>query len=70
MSIESIYEKIIKTISDERYMTYQYYINNPMQMVERRLKMIPAKNPLLINLLNRRLCNPLIRKYSHIPFNK
>ena len=70
MSIKSIQKVIIKAISDKRYMTYQHYINNPMQMVERRFNMIIAKNPHLINLLNRRLCNPLIRKHSHIPFIK
>ena len=37
MSIKSIQKKIIKTISDKRYMTYQHYINNHMEMVERRL---------------------------------
>ena len=40
MSIQSIQKKIIKTFSDTRYMTYQLYNNNPMQMVERRLNMI------------------------------
>ena len=50
-------------------MTYQHYINNPMQMVERRLNNLKAKNSNLINLLNRRLCNRLLKKYSHIPFN-
>ena len=50
-------------------MTHQYYINTPMQMVERRLNMIIAKNPHLINSINKRLFYLLIRKYSDVPFN-
>ena len=40
---------IIKTINCMCNMTYEYYINTPMQMFERRLNMIFAKNPQLIN---------------------
>ena len=40
-----------------------------MSMVERRINIIIAKNPSLINKLNRDKNHPLIRKYSHIPFN-
>ena len=61
---------IIKTFSDLRYMTFQHYINKPMQMVERRLNMIFAKNPHLIKSINRRLSRPPIRKSSDVPFNK
>ena len=57
---------INKTVSDIRSMTYKYYSSNPMHMVERRLNMISARNPHLVNALDRRANHPLIRKYSHI----
>ena len=69
MSIKPIQKMKNETISDKRYMTYEHYINNPMQIVERRLNLVIAKNPHLIHLLNRSLCNPF-KKSSHIPFNK
>ena len=50
-------------------MTYKHYLNNPMQIIERRLNMITAKIQQLINSSNRSLCHPLIRKYSDVPFN-
>ena len=50
-------------------MTYKYYINNPMHMVERRLNMIIARNQHLIIVLDKRVNHPLIRKYSHVSFN-
>ena len=49
-------------------MSYKYYINHPMSMLERRINFIIAKNPQLINSLDRNENHPLIRKYSHIPF--
>ena len=39
-----------------------------MHMVERRLNMIIARNPYLINVLDKRVNYPLIRRHSHIPF--
>ena len=62
-------EMIIKRFSDIRNMNYKYFKNNPMNMVEKRLNMIIVRNPDLITPLNRRVSYPLIRKYSHIPFN-
>ena len=50
-------------------MTHEYYIKQPKHMVEFKLNMIIAKNPQLINTLDRHINHPLIRKYSHIPFN-
>ena len=50
-------------------MTYKYYLNQPMSALERRLCLDIARNPHLINSLNRNVNHPLIRKYSHIPFN-
>ena len=59
----------LKTINDRCNMTYEYYMNLPMSMVERRINFIIAKNPELINKFDRNKNHPLIRKYSHIPFN-
>ena len=47
-------------------MSYKYYINQPMSMLERRINFIIARNPRLINSLDRTKNHPLIRKYSHI----
>ena len=57
---------IIKTISCKCNMSYKYYINHPMSMVERRINMNIAKNPLLVNALDRTENHPLIRKYPDI----
>ena len=46
-------------------MKYEYYINQPMQANEVKLNMIIAKNPQLINTLDRNTNHPLIKKYSH-----
>ena len=40
-----------------------------MSKLERRINFIIAKNPQLINSLNRNKNHPLIRRYSHISFN-
>ena len=50
-------------------MTLEFYKIMPMSMIERRVKIIIAKNPSLIKSLNQTTNHPLIRKYSHIPFN-
>ena len=57
----------IDMISCRCNMTYKYYMNSPMSMLERRINMIIAKNPQLINCLDRNKDHPIIRKYSHIP---
>ena len=59
----------INTITCLCNIAYEYYINNPMLMVERRINFIIAKNPQLINSLDRNKNHPLIRRYSHILFN-
>ena len=59
---------IMKTISCMCNMTYKNYINQPMSMLERRINFIIARNPKLINCLNRNKNHPLIRKFSHIYF--
>ena len=64
----NINRMIINTISCLCNMNYDYYIKNPMSMLERRMNFINNKNPELINALNRNENHPLIRKYNHIPF--
>ena len=63
-------KRFLKTTNDRCNMSYNYYKNLPMRMVERRINMNIAKNPQLINSLDRNKNHPLIRKYSNIPFNK
>ena len=59
----------IKTISNISYNNYKYYLKQPMLIIERRLSMIIAKSPHLINSLNRPGEHPLIRKYTDSPFD-
>ena len=63
---KNINHMIINTISCKCNMSYKHYINHPMSMLARRINFIIAKNPKLINLLDRTKNHPLIRKYSHI----
>ena len=63
---KNINHMIISTISCKCNMSYKHYINRPMSMLERRINFIIAKNPQLINALDRTKNHPLIRKYSHI----
>ena len=65
----NIKHMILKTINDRCNMTYKYYKNTPMSMIERRNNINIAKNPSLIKKINWNKNHPLIRKYSHIPFN-
>ena len=55
------------TIKIKMNMIYEYYINQPMSMCERKINMHIARNPHLRNSLDRNKNHPLIRKYSHIP---
>ena len=48
--------------------TYEYYIKQPMQMVELNLNMIINNDPHLINALDRSINHPLLRKYSNVFF--
>ena len=64
----NINHMIINTIACMCNMTYKNYINHPTSMLERRINMIIARNPSLINKLNRNKNHPLIRKYSHISY--
>ena len=56
-------------ISDRFNMTYEYSINQPMSMCERKKNMDIARNPQLINSLDRNKHHPLIRKFLFLPFN-
>ena len=51
-------------------MTYENYINQSMSMCERKINMKIAKNTKLLNSLDRNKSQRLIRKNSHITFNK
>ena len=55
-------------ISDRCNMTYDNYVNQPMSMCERKIKMNIAKNPKLVNSLDRNKNHPLLREYLHKPF--
>ena len=59
----------IKAISNFSYMNYIYYLNQPMQMIERKLNLIIAENTQLVNSLNRYCYHSLIRKKIDAPFN-
>ena len=61
---------IIQTISDRRNVTQKNYLNQPMHMCERVIKMIIAKNPRLINVSDRNKSHSLLTKVSQNPFNK
>ena len=57
----------INTVNDNCIVTYENCMNNPMSMCERKINLNIAKNPQLINSLDRNTNHPLIRNYSHIP---
>ena len=59
----------INTINCRCNMTYEHYMTLPMHMCERSINMIIAKNPQLLNALDRSKNGTLIKIYSHIPFN-
>ena len=59
-------EMNITTVNDKMNMSYEYHIQHPMPVVERRLNMVIAKNPHLIKSLKRSNIHPIFRKYSYI----
>ena len=65
----SIVNMRIKTIGNKSYINYNYYLKQPMQMIERRLNMNLAENPQLIYSLKRGSDHLLIKKYIHFPFS-
>ena len=66
----NINQMINNTKNHRCIMTYEQYMNYPMSMVEGHIKIIIAKNPDLINTLDRTKNHLLIGNYSHIPFNR
>ena len=65
----NINQMTIKIVSDRCNMTHEHYINQSMHMCEMKINMNIARNPHLINSLDRNKNHLLIRKYLHIPFN-
>ena len=65
----NIHQMTINIFSDRCNMTYEIYLNQPMHMCERKIKMDIAKNPVLINSLDRNKNHSLTRKNSRIPIN-
>ena len=59
----------INLINDRCNLTYDFYMNLPMSMVERQINFNIAKNPHLINTLDRTKNHPLLRNFSYKPFN-
>ena len=57
----------IITNSSKRFMNYEYYVKQLMQMVELNLNKINHENPHLINALDKILNHTLIKRNSHIP---
>ena len=59
----------INSINERCNMTYEHNMNQPMCMCQLQIKLHVARNPQLINSLNRNKNHLSIKKYSHIPFN-
>ena len=59
----------IITKANRMDMWYNFYIKHNMHAVERKTIMMINKSKTLMNILNRNWRHPLIRKYSHVPFN-
>ena len=64
-----IYEMNIMTISNKKYITHEFYIKQPMQMVELKMNIIIDFNPHLLNRFDRSVKHLSNRKYSNIPLN-
>ena len=58
----------IITFVNKRSMTYEYYIKQPEQVIEFKLKRLTFKNPNLTKILDRRIIQRSIRKKITIPF--
>ena len=68
-SFNHIAELNVITITKKLNISYDFYLEHNMPAVERKITMIIAGNPHLLNSLNRSHPHPLIRKYSHKPFS-
>ena len=62
----NITEMIFEITTDKHYITHKQYMNQPMQIIERRLNFVIDRCPQLINALDRSKNHPLIRNYSHM----
>ena len=71
-SFKHIAEINIITIANKRYMSYDFYIKHNMHAVEKKLNMIIAKNPQLMNSLDRSNNHPLLKNLLtyHLITNK
>ena len=59
----------VTTISNEKYMSYEYYNIQPMQLIELNLFTIFNNKRHLINALDGSINHPSIRNYSNLSFN-
>ena len=50
-------------------MSYDFYFKHNMHAVEWKRNAMINKNKNLINKLDRSKCHPIIRNFSHVPFN-
>ena len=60
----------VVTVSIKIYMTHEFCIKQPMQLVELMLNRLFDFNRHLITALDRSVNQPLIRKHSYIVFNQ
>ena len=69
-----VFDKIIKMdiimISCRCNMTYNYYMNSPMSIIERYINMNLSKNPQLIKSLNIKDKHPITRQCDFLLLNK
>ena len=57
------------TIANKMDMSYDFYIKHNMHDVEWKLNAMVNRKKNLINKIDRSKYHPLIRKFSHVPFN-
>ena len=60
------YEMDFTTVNNKKYMTFEKYNKQPMQLVKLMLNTINYETPQLINILDRRIKHPLIRTYKYV----
>ena len=53
-----------------RFLTYNYYIKQPMPMCENNLNQLLHKNPELKNCLTRFVTYPFFQKYAHVTYSE
>ena len=67
---DNIINMKIITISCRCNMTYKYYMNTPMFMLERLINIIISKNPQLIKSLNNKDKHPITSQCDYLLLNK